>query len=89
MSTWLRCRPRHTTVCLRPPPCPALIGIVSFYPSIYLDCYKLSLQDIAEKVGYLSRAKFADAFNNYYGVTPFNYRCNVNIEKAESNSEEG
>ena len=50
---------------------------------------KLSLQDIAEKVGYLSRAKFVDAFNNYYGVTPFNYRCNVNIEKAESNSEEG
>ena len=42
MSTWLRCRPRHTTVCLRPPPCPALIGIVSFYPSIYLDCYNVS-----------------------------------------------
>ena len=39
MSTWLRCRPRHTSVCLRPPPCPALTGIVSFCPSIYLDCY--------------------------------------------------
>ena len=47
---------------------------------------KLEIKDIASKVGYLSRAKFGVAFNNYYGVTPFEYRCNAHIEKAESDS---
>ncbi len=49
---------------------------------------KLDIKEISEKVGYLSRAKFGEAFSNYYGVTPFNYRCNANIEKAENNFEE-
>ena len=46
VSTWLRCRPRHTSVCLRPPPCPALTGIVSFCPSIYLDCYRHTISSL-------------------------------------------
>lgn len=49
---------------------------------------KLDIKDISEKVGYLSRTKFGEAFKNYYGVTPFEYRCNANIEKAKSDLKE-
>ncbi|MBQ9673542.1 MAG: helix-turn-helix transcriptional regulator [Ruminococcus sp.] len=47
---------------------------------------KTEVKEIALKVGYHSRAKFGEAFNNYYGVTPFEYRCNASIERAESSS---
>ena len=49
---------------------------------------KLDIKDISERVGYLSRTKFGEAFKNYYGVTPFEYRCNANIEKAKSDLKE-
>ena len=49
---------------------------------------KTEVKDIALEVGYHSRAKFGEAFNNYYGATPLEYRINANMEKAESNSEE-
>lgn len=48
----------------------------------------LGIKEISKKVGYLSRAKFGETFNNYYSVTPYEYRCNVNMEKAKSNSKE-
>lgn len=48
---------------------------------------KIEVKEIALKVGYHSRAKFGEAFNNFYGVTPFEYRCNANIEKAKNNSQ--
>ena len=74
VSTWLRCRPRHTSVCLRPPPCPALTSIVSFCPSIYLDCYKMinyycdvtdnlsQIKKVLVDGGYTGQ-KFADEIN--------------------------
>jgi len=50
---------------------------------------KLGIKEIANSVGYLSRAKFGEAFYHYYGCTPFEYRINAHVEKAGRNSKEG
>lgn len=44
----------------------------------------LNIKEVAEKVGYMSRAKFGDTFKNYHGISAAEYRRNAKAEKISS-----